>query len=79
MAITYHCRDYPGMEWCAGSFTASTEDEIWKHIELHAQMSHHKTPEQWSTEEREAVKRQMRLTLGDRLIWPTCFAMSANR
>ncbi|WP_370039966.1 DUF1059 domain-containing protein [Sinorhizobium fredii] len=35
MAYSYRCKDYPGMEACPASFTAETEAEVWKHIELH--------------------------------------------
>ena len=35
MAYSYRCKDYPGMDACPASFTAETESELWKHIELH--------------------------------------------
>jgi hypothetical protein len=57
MAYTYRCRDYPGMEACPGSFTAETEAELWKHIELHAAAAHQENPEQWSSEDRETMKK----------------------
>ena len=33
---SYACNDYPGMEGCPGRFSAATEDELWKLVELHA-------------------------------------------
>lgn len=56
MAYLYRCGDYPGMEACPGSFTAETEAELWKHIELHAATAHQETPEKWSSEERQTMK-----------------------
>jgi uncharacterized protein DUF1059 len=53
----YACKDYPGMEACPGSFTAETETELWKHIELHAAAAHQENPEQWSPEERRKMKK----------------------
>ena len=60
MAHSYRCGDYPGMEACPGSFTAETEAELWKHIELHASSAHLETPEMWSTEERQTMKNLIR-------------------
>ncbi|MDX8433535.1 MULTISPECIES: DUF1059 domain-containing protein [Mesorhizobium] len=57
MAYSYRCKDYPGMEACPGSFTAETETELWKHIELHAAIAHQENPEQWSPEDRQQVKK----------------------
>ena len=42
---------YPGMEQCPGSFVAQTQDELWKHIELHAREAHGDDPSQYSEEE----------------------------
>ena len=57
MAYSYRCGDYPGMEACPGSFTAETEAELWKHIELHAATAHQESPEKWSSEERQTMKK----------------------
>ena len=40
MKFSYHCKDYPGMAAGPGSFTAETEAELWKHIELHGAAAH---------------------------------------
>ena len=60
MAYTYRCADFPGMEKCPGSFTAETETELWKHIELHAIDAHQENPDQWSEEDRKGVKNAIR-------------------
>ncbi|KRD49031.1 DUF1059 domain-containing protein [Ensifer sp. ENS10] len=57
MPYTYRCKDFPGMEACPGSFTAETEAELWKHIELHGATAHGEKPEQWSKEDREQVAK----------------------
>ena len=57
---SYACKDYPGMEACPGSFTAETEVELWKHIELHAKAAHEENSEQWQAEERQKIKRLIR-------------------
>ncbi len=57
MACSYRCGEYPGMEACPGSFTAETETELWKHIELHAATAHQENPEKWSPEERQQMKK----------------------
>jgi hypothetical protein len=57
MAYSYRCADYPGMESCLGSFTAETEAELWKHIELHAATAHGETPSKWTAEERQQMKK----------------------
>lgn len=51
-AFSYACRDYPGMDSCPGHFTAASEDELWKIVELHASVAHGEDPEAWSDEER---------------------------
>jgi hypothetical protein len=48
------------MEACPGSFTAETEAELWKHIELHATTAHQENPDQWSPDDRQAVKDLIR-------------------
>ncbi len=57
MARSYKCGDYPGMEACPASFTAETEAELWKHIELHAATAHKENPKQWSGQERQQMKK----------------------
>ena len=59
-AYSYACKDYPGMEACPGSFTAQTEAELWKHIELHAATAHQEDPKQWSPEDRQTMKKLIR-------------------
>jgi hypothetical protein len=60
MACSYRCGDYPGMEACPGSFTAQTEAELWKHIELHAAEAHQEDPAQWSAEDRQQIQKIIR-------------------
>jgi len=60
MAYTYRCADFPGMEKCPASFTAGTESELWKHIELHARDAHQEDPGQWSKEDRKGIKDAIR-------------------
>jgi predicted small metal-binding protein len=56
MAFAYRCADFPGMEKCPGSFTAETEAELWKHVELHARDAHGENPAAWSAEDKKGVK-----------------------
>jgi hypothetical protein len=56
MAYSYSCKDFPGMEACPGKFTAETETELWKHIELHAREAHQEDPAKWSADDRKGVK-----------------------
>jgi hypothetical protein len=56
MVYSYACKDYPGMEACPGRFYVETEDELWKHIELHASVAHNEDPTMWSSEDRAQVK-----------------------
>jgi predicted small metal-binding protein len=44
------------MEMCLGRFEAETEEELWKHIELHASVAHKEDPASWPSEERAKVK-----------------------
>jgi hypothetical protein len=60
MAYSYRCGDFPGMEACPGKFTAETEAELWKHIELHASMAHQEDPKKWSAEDRRTMKELIR-------------------
>ncbi len=57
---TYACKEYPGMEMCPGRFEAETEEELWKHIELHASVAHQEDPASWPSEERATVKALIR-------------------
>jgi hypothetical protein len=41
---TYACKEYPGMETCSGRFESETEEELGKHIELHASVAHKENP-----------------------------------
>ena len=53
---SYACKDYPGMEACPGQFTAQTEGELWKLIELHAALAHEENPAAWTAEDRAQLK-----------------------
>jgi hypothetical protein len=44
------------METCPASFTTETEEELWKHIELHAAIAYHEDPKQWSPEDRQQIR-----------------------
>jgi len=55
-AYSYACKDYPGMEACPGQFTAQTEAEVIKLIELHASVAHGEDPAAWSEDERAKLK-----------------------
>ncbi|RWN32564.1 DUF1059 domain-containing protein [Mesorhizobium sp.] len=57
---TYACKEYPGMETCPGRFEAETEEELWKHIELHASVAHKEDPALWSSEDRAQVEALIR-------------------
>jgi hypothetical protein len=48
------------MEACPASFTAETEAELWKHIEMHATTAHQENPAQWSSEDREQMEKLVR-------------------
>jgi len=57
MPHTYRCRDYPGMEDCPASFTAETESEVMRHVELHAELAHGEDPKQWSRDDRDQLRK----------------------
>ena len=59
MPYTYRCRDFPGMEACPASFTAESEPEVMKHVELHAEVAHGEDPRQWSESDRDQVRKLM--------------------
>jgi hypothetical protein len=50
------------MEACPASFTAETEKELWKHIEVHGATAHQEDPSKWSSEERQQMKKLIRST-----------------
>jgi hypothetical protein len=41
------------MEACPASVVAETKDEVWKLMELHAQVAHSENPAEWDDETRE--------------------------
>jgi hypothetical protein len=57
MAYSYRCRNYPGNEACPATFTAETEAEGMKHVELHGAFAHGEDQKQWSPDDREQVKK----------------------
>jgi predicted small metal-binding protein len=50
------------MEECPGSFVAASEQEVLKHVELHAREAHGEDAAQWSEEEAQMVKDLIRPT-----------------
>ncbi len=60
MSYSYRCAEYPGMEGCPGSFTSETEEELWRHIELHGAAAHEEDPDAWSEEERQQIRELIR-------------------
>nr|WP_170614837.1 DUF1059 domain-containing protein [uncultured Ruegeria sp.] len=52
-AFSYACKDCDGMETCPGKVVASTEDEVWKLMELHAVIAHGEDPSTWDAETRD--------------------------
>jgi predicted small metal-binding protein len=48
------------MEACPARFEASTEDEVLKHVELHASMAHNEDPASWPPEEVAKLKSLIR-------------------
>ena len=64
MPYFYNCGEYPGMGDCPGFFVAESEQEVFKHCELHAREAHGEDPAQWSEEELETVKNLIRRTEG---------------
>jgi predicted small metal-binding protein len=62
MPYSYTCSEYPGMEGCPGFFVARSEDEVFKHAELHGREAHGEDPAQWSEEEVRTVKDLIRPT-----------------
>ena len=64
MGYSFRCKDYPGIGTCPGSFVAETEDELWRHIELHGKLAHQEDPAAWTREERETIERLIRVVRG---------------
>lgn len=62
MPFSYRCSDYPGMQDCPALFTTETEEELWKHLELHGADAHQEDPAQWTPEERQQVKQLIHAT-----------------
>ena len=52
------------MEGCPGFFVAESEQEVFKHVELHAREAHGEDPAKWSEEELQTVKNLIRRTEG---------------
>ena len=52
-AFSYSCRDCDGMETCPASVVAESKDEVWKLMELHAQVAHRENPADWDKETRD--------------------------
>jgi len=52
-AYSYACRDCEGMEACPASVVASTKGEVWKLMELHAQVAHEENSGDWDKETRD--------------------------
>ena len=59
-AYTYACRDCEGMETCPGEVTASSKDEVWKLMELHAVIAHNEDPSSWDEETRAYLSTLIR-------------------
>lgn len=57
---SYACSDYPGMEGCPARFRAATEEEVRKHVELHALVAHGEDPTSWTTEDKTLLKSLIR-------------------
>ena len=55
-AYAYACKDYPGMEGCPARFRAATEDEVRRHVELHAAVAHGEDPAAWTAEDQALLK-----------------------
>lgn len=44
------------METCPAKITVETEDELWKLVELHAQIAHDEDAKEWDDETRAYLK-----------------------
>ena len=63
-AYSYACCDCEGMEACPGKVTASTQDEVWKLMELHAVIAHGEDPSTWDAETRKYLESLIRTEIG---------------
>jgi predicted small metal-binding protein len=57
MPYTYACAEFPGMEECPGKFTAATQEELWKLMELHGREAHGENPDEYSEDDRRQVQQ----------------------
>ena len=55
MAFACACSDFPGMAPCPGRFPSEAQDDLWKHIELHATLAHGEDSDAWADEDRATV------------------------
>jgi hypothetical protein len=60
MAWSYACAEFPGMQNCPGTFRTETEEELWRHLELHGAIAHGEQPENWSDDERRQIRDLIR-------------------
>lgn len=52
---SYACRDCEGMEACPAEVVAETVEEVWKLVELHAEVAHGEDPSEWDDETRTYI------------------------
>lgn len=57
---SYACKDYSGMETCPGRYFADNQEELWRHMELHASIAHGEHPTKWSAEDWAYLKGLVR-------------------
>lgn len=67
---SYTCRDYPGMEACPGRFVTGSEEELWRHMELHAVMAHQEDPASWTADDRAQLQTFIKTETIDAAITP---------
>jgi hypothetical protein len=48
------------MEACPASFATQSEQELWKHIEVHGSVAHQEDPAKWSAADRQQIKELIR-------------------
>ena len=60
MPYSYRCADFPGMEACPASFATQSEQELWRHIEVHGSVAHQEDPAKWSSADRQQIKDLIR-------------------
>ena len=57
MQYTYACAEFPGAEDCPGKFTAPTQEELWKLLEVHGREAHGMANlDDWSDDDRRQVQ-----------------------